>query len=244
MTIKNQIISAVKTGLRPFGLTLSRVGMPIRRLTSAEHFHERFLSNLRKCDWSPHLLYSSFTQCDQEFYLAKPAEFLHKYRCFWAVSRTISPRAIIELGCLAGSSADAYLSATPSASYTGFDVFREETHRTTGLPWLPFEIAHLLAADRGFTQYEFIKRDLRTLHALPGEADFVVVDAAHDFENQYADLLLALSARPTFIYVDDMWGKEVQQAVERFLSNDVRRRLEYTVPLDYFGGGLVIKLRL
>ena len=238
-----KIISVVKTGLEPFGLTLSRVGMPIRRLTKAEKFKQRFLSNLTKCDWSPHPVYSSFTQCDQEYYLAKPDEFFHKYRCFWAVSRTISPRIMIELGCLAGSSADAYLSATPSASYSGFDVFREETHHTTGLPWLPLEIAHKLAADRGFMHYEFIKRDLRTMDRLPHEADFVVVDAAHDFENQYADLLLALSARPTFIFVDDMLGKEVQRAVEKFLSNDVQTQLEYTVPIDSITGGLVIKLK-
>lgn len=82
---------------------------------------------------------------------------------------------MIELGCLAGSSADACLSATPSATYTGFDVFRE--------------------------------------------------------------------ARPTFIFVDDMFSKEVQQAVETFLTNDVQSQLECTVPIDYVGDGLVIKLK-
>lgn len=75
-----KLISVVETRLEPFGFTLSRVGMPIRRLTDAEKFQQRFLSNLAKCDWSPHPLYSSFTQCDHEYYLARPDEFQHKYR--------------------------------------------------------------------------------------------------------------------------------------------------------------------
>ena len=35
------------------------------------------------------------------------ADFVHKYRCFYAVSKTVSPRRILELGTHAGSSADA-----------------------------------------------------------------------------------------------------------------------------------------
>jgi hypothetical protein len=38
---------------------------------------------------------------------------------------------------------------------------------------------------------------------LPEHAELVVVDAAHDFDNEYADLQLALTADPEFIFVDD-----------------------------------------
>jgi hypothetical protein len=244
MSIASKIKSAIKSGLGSLGLKLSRVdGLRLRRLTEAERFHRRFLQNLKKCNWSPHPLYSVFTQYDQEFYLQKYGLFFHKYQCFWAVSKTISPKRIIELGVLAGSSSDAYMSATPTAHFTGLDQFGEGMHETEHRWWSSYEIAEKLFSERGFTRYELIKRDLRELDRCPCEADFVVVDAAHDFENEYADLQLALSASPTFIFVDDTENLEVKQAVETFLSNDVQERLEYTVPIDYYGGGLVIKLR-
>ena len=34
-----------------------------------------------------------------------------------------------------------------------------------------------------------------------------------------------------------------REAVETFLTNDVQSQLEYTVPIDYVGDGLVIKLK-
>ena len=75
-------------------------------------------------------------------------------------------------------------------------------------------------------------------------ADFVVVDAAHDFDNAYADLQLALTARPTFIFVDDSDDENgAKPAIEQFLSQDINGLIDYTVHIDYAGGGLVIKLK-
>jgi hypothetical protein len=72
----------------------------------------------------------------------------------------------------------------------------------------------------------------------------VVVDAGHDFENEYADLKLALTANPLFIFVDDAEGEDgVNLAVKRFLSEDVSGLVDYTAQIDYQGGGLVIKLK-
>lgn len=209
-----------------------------------EKFSERFANNFQSCTWQPHSLYSTFTQYDQEYYLARQDEFMRKYRSFYAISKTISPERIIEMGASAGSSADAYLSATPDAQYWGLDTFGPTTHHLDGSWWDPYEVAIKLFNDRGFRKWELLRIDLRALKKLPHLADFVVVDAAHDFENEYADLRLALTADPTFIFVDDADDENgAKPAIEKFLPDDLKDRVEYTFHVSYTGGGLVIKLR-
>lgn len=234
------------SGLKGF---LKRAGgsgssAPALRATTAagQDFERRFLRNLRECAWTPHPLYSVFTQYDQGFYLANEAGFQHKYRCFYAVSKTIAPRSIIELGMAAGSSADAYLSAAPDAQYAGYDMFGPATHQVHGTRWDPYEIAGQLFASRGFRHCERHRADLRKLTSLP-HADMLVVDAAHDFTNEYADLLLALTASPRFIFVDDAEGEEAIAAIAKFLTDNLRDQLDYQVPITYPGGGLVLKLK-
>jgi hypothetical protein len=215
-----------------------------RSPSTGQEFRQAFTHNLATCQWEPHPLYNVFTQYDQEYYLAHKEAFLHKYRCFYAVSKTIRPKKILEMGTSAGSSADAYLSASPEASYIGFDSFGKDVHRVHQTVWDPYQIATQLFDSRGFKNYELIRVDLRTLDRLPYQSDFVVVDAGHDFENEYADLKLALTVDPLFIFVDDADGNDgVSLAIKRFLSEDVGGRVEYTVHLEYLGGGLVIKLR-
>lgn len=222
---------------------------------SREEFQRKFTENLRDCAWEPHPLYSVFTQFDKEYYLERKAAFLHKYRSFYAVSKTIAPTAMIELGASAASGADAYLSATPQAHYTGIDTFGEPFSPNDDSPWKvlrtdehslwkPYDIARRLLDERGFKDYELITANLRHLTKLPRFADLVIVDAAHDFENEYADLRLALTARPTFIFVDDADDEtQARPAIEKFLVEDLQDRVEYTLPVDYIGGGLVIKLK-
>lgn len=205
-------------------------------------FRQAFLNNLESCQWEPHPLYSVFTQYDEEYYLSQKKIFLHKYRCFYAVSQTISPKVMIELGACAGSSGDAYLSATPDAKYIGIDNFGMNVRHDNQSPWDPYEIANCLFQSRGFKDYELIKADLRSLTTLPCSADFVVVDAAHDFDNEYADLKLALTANPVFIFVDDSEGEEAKAAIIQFLQKDVRERIDFTLDIEYTGGGKVIKL--
>lgn len=209
-----------------------------------DHFTRQFAANFRSCTWREHASYSPFTQYDRNYYLARRAAFVHKYRCFYAVSRTISPQSIIELGAGGGASGDAYLSATPAARYTGIDVFVPEYRHDDGVLWDPYEIAAALFTDREFQNWQLVRADLRDMQELPSPAELVVVDAAHDFENEYADLQLALTADPSFIFVDDADNpNEAKPAIEKFLREDLSGRVEYTVPIDYFGGGLVIKLR-
>lgn len=222
--------------------SMGRKQQPVCR--DAEEFRRAFKQNLETCAWEPHPLHSVFTQYDQDYYLNQKEAFLHKYRCFYAVSRTIAPPKIIELGTCAGSSADAYLSGAPGAEYVGIDVFGENTRHDDGSPWKPYEITEQLFKARGFKNYELIRIDLRALERLPSKAYMVVVDAAHDFENEYADLKLALTADPTFIFVDDAADElQAKPAIDKFLAEDLKGRVDYTVGIDYTGGGLVIKLR-
>jgi predicted O-methyltransferase YrrM len=194
-----------------------------------------------------------FTQIDRDFYLARRDAFVHKYRCFWAVARTIAPQTMIELGVCAGAGADAYLSGWPETWYLGIDTFGEPFSDDDGSAWRelrvdedslwkPYDLAEALLAERGFEHVELMVANLRHLTALPRKADLVVVDAAHDYENQYADLRLALTAEPDFVFVDDVDGAETAQAVKQFLEDDLGGRAEFAEPIDYIGGGLVIKL--
>lgn len=212
-------------------------------------FQRLFSQNLKKCTWKPHHQYSVFTQYDQDFYLKKKKSFLHKYKCFYAVSKTIAPRKIVELGTHAGSGADAYMSAAPDAEYVGIDQFEDGVlhdvvHQVNGTPWQPQQIARQLFEARGFKNYELIKTDLRSMETLPFLSDFVVVDAAHDFDNQYADLKLALTAKPAFIFVDDADdGFGVVPAIKKFLDDDLEGQVDYFCGISYIGGGLVIRLK-
>lgn len=214
------------------------------RALTLEEFGREFAANLEACQWEPHPRYSVFTQYDQEWYLAQRDAFMHKYRCFYAVSKTIAPRRIIELGACAGASGDAYLSAAPGARFWGLDVFGVNFRHDDGSEWNPYRIAEELFRDRGFKRWQLIRGDLRKLKKLPARSGFVVVDAAHDFDNEYADLQLALTARPTYIFVDDADdANAAKPAIEKFLNEDLNDRVEYTFHVDYVGGGLVIKLK-
>jgi predicted O-methyltransferase YrrM len=214
------------------------------RLSSVEEFRFHFAGNLEACDWQPHPLFSVFTQYDREYYLGLKDAFTHKYRCFYALSKTIAPRSIIELGTSAGSSGDAYLSAAPEAKYIGIDVFAEATRHDNKSPWKPYDIAKQLFTDRGFERWQLMRVNLRELKRLPSNADLVVVDAAHDFDNEYADLQLALTANPRFIFVDDSDDEKcAKPAIDKFIQEDLRDRIEYTYHIPYIDGGLVIKLK-
>jgi len=211
---------------------------------SREEFEQAFLTNITNSQWEPHPLYSVFTQYDQEYYLDRARVFVCKYKCFYAVSKTISPKKIIEMGVCGGSSGDAYLSATPEAQYLGIDLYNLNVRHDDHSSWDPYDVTRRLFESRGFQNYQLLKTDLRTLSSLPYGADFVIVDAAHDFESAYADLKLALTASPSFLFVDDCDDvNAAKPAIDKFLSQDINGRIDYTVHIAYQGGGLVIKLK-
>lgn len=211
---------------------------------SRDEFEQTFLTNVTNCQWEPHPLYSVFTQYDQQYYLDRARVFLCKYKCFYAISKTIAPKKIIEMGVCGGSSGDAYLSAAPEAEYLGIDLFNLNTRHDDQSSWDPYDVARRLFESRGFPNYQLLKTDLRTLSSLPYQADFVIVDAAPDVESAYSDLQLALTASPTFVFVDDADDlNDAKPAIDKFLSHDINGRIAYTVHIAYQGGGLVIKLK-
>ncbi len=211
---------------------------------ASRKFEESLHRNLESGGWLPHPEYSVFTQYDYRYYTTLKDEYLYKYQCFHAVARTIRPRRIIELGTHAGSGADAYLSGWPEADYIGIDMFGAGIRSSyTGQPWEPYAIAEKLLGSRGF-KFRLIRANLRELRELPEQADLVVVDAAHDFDNEYGDLQLALSANPEWLFVDDAADRlNAGAALKRFLAQDLAGRVEYTVPVEYIDGGLVIRLK-
>ena len=243
------MLKAARYRLRALGRALVRNRRADPRLVTppsdaSRAFAEAFARNLAACDWEPHPRHSVFTQYDRRFYTAMRAAYLRKYRSFWAVARTIAPRRILELGTHAGSGADAYLGGAPGAEYLGIDQFPQGIRdEITGAPWDPLAVAHALLGARGY-RYRLLKTNLRALRELPERADFVVVDAAHDFDNEYADLRLALTAAPDWIFVDDAADRRnAGAALLQFLQRDLAGKVEFTVPIDYIEGGLVIRLK-
>ncbi len=206
-----------------------------------KQFLNTFLGIRDSCTWKQHEKYSVFTQYDKQFYLSYKDDFIKKYKSFYAVAKTIKPNKIIELGSSAGSGSDAYMSAT-NAHFLGIDIFSKRKY-DDGTEWDSYDIAEKLFKERNFKNWRLLKVNLRTLKKLPEKADLVVVDAAHDFNNEYLDLKLALTADPRYIFVDDVDGEECGQAVKKFMDEDLKGRIEFAIKIDYIIGGLVIKLK-
>lgn len=228
------------------GIGRVMMGLKTEPVPSAAEFKSRFDAALNQCSWRQHPVFSVFTQHDQEYYLRQREGFEKKYRSMYAVAFVCRPLRIVELGTAAGSSADAYLSATRdvysiNAEYLGYDLFNPNTRHDDGSPWLPMEVAKKLLTDRAFTDWTLYVADLRALKVIP-PADLVVVDAAHDFDNEFGDLELALTAWPEYIYVDDTNGADCRRALEAFLTKHAAR-IAWTVGIEYPDGGTVIKLR-
>jgi len=215
------------------------------RNRESRRFFQALYENFDKCDWQPDAEYSVFTQYDgATYYVPRREGFLRKYRWMYAVAKTIDPQRIVELGTHAGSSADAYLSASRSnrdgggtnCEYIGIDEFNNQE----ALQWKPLEVTERLFSKRGFANFQFIRADLRTLTQLE-PADMVVVDAAHDVTNALEDMKLALTANPGFVFVDDINGTDVRAAWTEFYEA-YRERIAWFCKVDYPDGGLVVRL--
>jgi hypothetical protein len=219
-------------------------GLPVG--SDLDHFVESLRQNFETCDWQPHHEHSVFTQYDGcTYYLPQKEAFMRKYRWMYAVAKTIDPKRIIELGTHAGSSADAYLSASRSnkggkhtnCEYIGIDLFENLAFPD----WKPLEIAELLFQKRQFENFKFVKADFRALSSLE-PADMVVVDGAHDFMNALEDMKLATTANPEFIFIDDIDGPNVFRAWSE-LYNIHSDRIEWFYKVQYQDGGLVVKMK-
>ena len=209
-------------------------------------FLDKFNENMEKCDWTEHPLFNPFTQFDREYYLVQKKDIQYKYRCFWALSKTLRPSHICELGTHAGSSADAYISATPTAKYTGIDTFPHGMIKDDNNNWSvykPLDVCRRLFIARGFLNYNLIRIDLRSMNSLNLSADLVVVDACHDYLDAYDDMKLALTANPEFIFIDDYGGIDVQKAVTDFIDKELVGMVDFTHKIENCNQGFLIKIK-
>jgi len=86
--------------------------------------------------------------------------------------------------------------------------------------------------------YELVLANLRDLKELPYRSDLVVEDAAHDPFSEYEDLKLALTANPTWFFVDAAAPSEdAWPGIEKFPREDLKGRVEFACPVKYTGGG-------
>lgn len=198
---------------------------------------DKIENEIRTCDWLPHDIYSVFTQYDKSFYLSRKNEFMRKYKTFYAITKILQPKSIIELGCCAGSSGDAFLSAVPNAYYLGVDIFGKGTGED-GQLWDSLEIIRKLFKERKYKNVNFLKEDLRKIVRLPVRSEFVFVDALHDEKNAYQDMLLALTAYPKWIFIDDTVGGS-GVAAKNFAIDHKEKILEI-INFDYVGEGRLL----
>lgn len=205
---------------------------------SRSEFSRQFNSTLTASEYVVHPKYSVFTQYDgKRYYEPMRLEFERKYRCFAAVTAVLQPDHIVELGTHAASGAHAYLYGAPNAKYSGYDLFGQGTREDTKKPWLPYDISLELLSEIG-ADFKLYKRDLRDVKQLP-VADFVAVDAAHDFQNEYQDMKLALTAKPQYVWVDDRKGAEVTEAIQQWVDEV---QPEWVYEVEYCDGGWLAKL--
>jgi len=197
-------------------------------------------------DWMPEIKYSVFNQPDKDFYYSKESCFLRKYKVFRAITKVLNPASIIELGTCAGSAADAYLSGVQYKSfYTGYDSWPMAApfyEKGIKKDWDRHSLCESLFADRNFKEYKLIKKDLRLLRKIE-KAEFVAVDALHDYRNCYQDLNLALTARPKHILVDDSKGEDVNNSIFDWCK-DNRKFVKTCDEIEHINGACVITLNL
>ncbi|MBT6053802.1 MAG: hypothetical protein HOH16_00055 [Planctomycetaceae bacterium] len=195
-----------------------------------------------KDTWEPEHNFSVFVQPDKAFYLQNEKGFIHKYKCLKSLLSVIKPESIIELGVLSGSGADAMLTGLDyKASYHGFDMWEETgIYIEDGVAknWDRYGICKELFRVRKFTDYELTKTNLRDIYEIP-KAEFVVVDAAHDYRNCYWDLRLAMTSKPKNIYVDDYVTPEIRLAVIDFAA-EFKTDIAAVNEIEHINGGCLI----
>lgn len=203
---------------------------------SKDKFISYFEMTVLRTNYKPDDKYSVFTQYDKEHYIRHKKDFLFKYKCFAAIGSVLRPKHLIELGVCAASGAHAYLFESKQTFYTGYDIFGKT--KNDGEDWDPFEIAKSLLKQSGI-HFNLHKLDLRSLNALP-TADVVVVDADHSYNHAFKDCLLAKTANPDYIFIDDYIGEDVRRAVDEVIKNHIK--IDWCHEINYIGKGLLIKI--
>lgn len=205
------------------------------KIFTQQEFNDRFSAAIHACPYVQHPIYNVFNTFNSgRYYWDREAEFIYKYKVFYTIAKVLEPNHMVELGVCAGSSGHAYMSGAPTASFTGYDIFG--THDET--VWNPLGLAHKALAAVS-PNFKLIKANFRDLTSLP-KADLVIVDGEHDYHNCYQDLLLAFTADPEYIWVDDYSGNAVATAVG---DAGLVKCYEWWQRIHYCDAGMIIKMR-
>lgn len=135
------------------------------------------------------------------------------------IAHFVSPKVIVEIGVRAGYSAWAMLLAEPSATFIGFDDFREGWDGIVGPVGFGKEVkAHALKL-LGSWKPKILEQDVSRKGFVVPTADLYHVDGDHSFESEKRDILTCVRAMASSSVI----------AVHDFLCPPVRRAIEEVV---------------
>lgn len=142
-------------------------------------------------------------------------EYRIKYACFRrAITATLRPKSIIEIGVRGGVSALAFLDGMPHAKYLGID---------NNLDGLLDGVDYLGATEEWFKHFGYdatiVRMDTQKIYRLPETADFIHIDGCHTREGAAHDITLALDAGIPWILVDDTAAESVHSGVMDAICN-------------------------
>jgi len=203
---------------------------------SKKDFLQKFELIKSNIDYQFHPIYNPFYQIDGDWYKERQEDFYIKYKIFASITQILQPKHIIELGVCISSGAHAYLFGSPNSFYTGYDLFGNQKNNIREINTL--EIAHDVLKNIN-AKYCLHKVDLRNLSILP-EADFVAVDADHSFDSCYNDCVLAKTANPEYIFIDDVLSDFVRKASRKFIYENYKN-IDWVAEIKYNCIGLLIK---
>ena len=195
--------------------------------------------------WQAEERFTVFAQPDKAFYLPQKLFYIHKYQVLRALVKHLKPKSIVELGVCAGSGANAMLSALDfKCEYYGYDQWEHlPPNEIDGdlVYWDRFAIVNEIFKENNFETYTLTRTNTRDIEDLP-QVDFVLVDCAHDYRNQYRDCVLALKANPKWIYVDDIIVPEAALAVKDF-QKDFKHLIHSVDKIEQINGGCLITMK-
>jgi len=148
-------------------------------------------------------------------------DFYDYYRTKFEIALEKQPKSICEIGVRWGYSAFSFLSAVPTARYTGYDIVAGTHGGAKGIDTFGY-VAGFLHDNFPQADIRLVHADTRNLVTLTGPFDFIHVDGDHSVEGCRHDLELALGACSPggTILVDDYnYIKGVTVAADDFCRN-------------------------
>src|SRR5581483_5808416 len=162
-------------------------------------------------------------------------EWSEYYKMKWAISRTLRPRSILEIGVRYGYSGLAFLDACPSASYLGIDLDSDLFGGVKGaIGWAREKMSGYNA--------ELLVGNTQTMHRLPGGVyDLIHVDGQQDGDGSFHDLELAIRQGGWVLADGFFWTQTNFLALSDFLYR-YRDTFEFYGVIPGYAGELLIKM--